>query len=1041
MKLSKDLSGWDPLKVRVRCVQDTASREPGSALIPDFLVADAEDSPMAWIANGFLKVTNQRRLENPNELEFMLSATGKLLSDPMTSTSRIQVRAALDTPSGAAGAIGAAAGIAGGGIFGGIMAGHSAAQMLSAVCTVEMERPVFSLSIEKFRWAPALELPLSNLIDPSKIAELNSFGGLLIVPVVCNPTQESQETILQFSSHDKLILLHDVSATLDWIGQKHTGEYKCSDEATDNYANYNASIGLLTFTIPPPGDPQTPPGDATSRSFTTSPLVIDLHPAIASRLADIHHGASRVETELSGHHVSFEQELLDFNHGLALHLADRKSEELKEADNSASFNTRLINLSRFFQQVPTVFMLLRKSFLLRAKVEEAALAALTDLSINCMSFGLENWRSKGAEARQANTFRELTHKETEALRQEFKGRAIRKLEKKQKQLADIQFEIEYIEKRATEFTRESFGSKPFLSPAWEEQMLKFKDATLKCQKQLAAALVEEEIARRSVKALDDKIWQVADIPVSRKIDTSFQNSGLDQNAVEFGNDLKRRMQVVNANLWEDFNQWEARIKTLPAEEQAAAALELERVRAAWKDFADNKKLQPFTTTLAKEELESLFTQSTQQDITEIHDLLRRQQQEEPGWGESLSNNFWAILQPTINAGKTAYQKLEGSEAVPVVLLDARRALNNRRPDLPLELAGVAVEAVELAGELAEVGGTLAYGLMCSILQMFNIAIKSSVKAIKFVMDAVIQRLEISTREVTNLPSQAARNAGVTAATAVGGLPSDFFTQNQKDRFLADFFRKIRPDSDHLDPAGDDPTTARSMMESMRADALSQSKARSAESPRQLVDYFRNLLSDALEPNRISEPLENPSHKSLEQLQGALTAITVNIKAYERAFKPPPQQALGPDKQGFGEALKSYTINFYEEAKKVAGEALEREHSWANIDNYLRIIGNNCAQLARIVAWGLSRYPTRLGLAAKIRIAAEAADNITSLVRVVLAECAMKPNIDAFAYDLIAYQGLAWKILVENSLNEEQATALFQREPLKEQRLGAAWSFK
>ena len=281
--------------------------------------------------------------------------------------------------------------------------------------------------------------------------------------------------------------------------------------------------------------------------------------------------------------------------------------------------------------------------------------------------------------------------------------------------------------------------------------------------------------------------------------------------------------------------------------------------------------------------------------------------------------------------------------------------------------------------------------MCSVLQAFNIAIKSSVKAIKFVMDAAIERLELPNREVTNLPTEAARRVGITAATAIGRLPGEFFNRNQKDRFLGDFFRKIRPDSSQFDSLNDEPEAARRLAHSFGTSALSDARERAAQSPQHLAGFFKYLLGDALDSTRLALPMGNHSPEVFEQLQNALDSITNNIATYQRAFQRLPQQTIDVEHQGAGEVLKAFADNLYEESKKGLVDAYDLQYSWANIDYYLGLIGNSGAQLARIVAWGLSR--SNVALATKIRVAAEAADNITSLARVVIAECAMKPNID------------------------------------------------
>jgi hypothetical protein len=695
LKLSRDLSGWEPLLIRVRCVQDTASRDPGQPLLPDFQVRDAPDSPHALLASGCLVVHGQRRRENPTEIEFTLAATRKLSVHAAPDRCAMEVLAIPETAEGAAGALATASGAAGGGLFGGILAGQSAARMLAAVCTIEIERPVFSLSVQKYRWTPADNIPLNNLIDRKTIAELNQFGGKLKVPLICNPTQESRGILLQCERNGKSILLHDASATLDWKGCKYIGKYQDDGEPGDSYENHNPRIGLLTFLILPP-DNQSP--RAGNQCFVTAPLTMDLHAAITSKVAEIHHGATQVESELAGHQVNFQEQLADFNHGLARYLADSKSDDLQEEKNRNSFNSRLINLARFFQQAPTIFGLLGKSLLLRSKVEEAALAALTDLSINCISFGLEHWRSTGAEAKQAETFRNYTHDQAKIIRQEFKSRAARRLDDVQRQVRRLEEEVQIL------FDRGRKCEHPFLSKEWEAQMSKYRDAILKSDQELLVTSASEESAKRTLQALNDPVFEIRSMTLDHQLNTALKNAGLDSDALEFGRDLQKRMEIIKAEFWEDYQQWEARVRSLPPDAQPAAMEEMTRIKDVWETHLKRKELQPFNASMPKEGLEQLFNDASRQELAEIHDTLRRQQQQEPGYIESAGNHLWAILQPTINAGQQAYQQLVNADARPTILLDAQQVLQERRSEPLLERGREISEACELA----EAGGTLAY---------------------------------------------------------------------------------------------------------------------------------------------------------------------------------------------------------------------------------------------------------------------------------------------------------------------------------------------
>jgi hypothetical protein len=247
----------------------------------------------------------------------------------------------------------------------------------------------------------------------------------------------------------------------------------------------------------------------------------------------------------------------------------------------------------------------------------------------------------------------------------------------------------------------------------------------------------------------------------------------------------------------------------------------------------------------------------------------------------------------------------------------------------------------------------------------------------------------------------ARDAGEKAATDVGGITSDFFfAWGDGTGMLKDLAVELRGQGPQL--RDKEAVLARKAELERYCQRVRDDIKEKAE--HSMLAFFEKMSRAMLEPKL--ERLEAPAKLDVTvQFQGCAdmrSKIFDSMMEYERAFS---RQDSLPD--------SDFVNNYLNYLWEIGGDITSLKCTSADLGNYLQLAGNTIAMLLRIIAAGCASTLVAMPAAAALAAFAEVADKYCALMRVALAGLISKPCVNAFVFDTIALNGLAFKTVVEH----------------------------
>jgi|GEM_PF-5581296 len=853
-----------------------------------------------------------------------------------------------------------------------------------------------TLTIDKVGWQSKKEISLPDLIKRVDFEKLQTEGGIIKVRAICKHQQNEITSSLYHgqASYSKdanqlnfsPFAINDVVGTINWMGEEIIGDY--DDEDKDHE--------FLLFKI-----------RDNPKIIPTKTIEMEIDPFYRSIITGINRAVLEIQRILK---LTDDESLHNFNQGVAEYLASNKQEMLKKNDKEVT--NRLWNLSIYFRTCPKVIQILNRVFLLKTKAEQAAIKAHTEVTMNVLNYTREELGKKTSE----KIYKKMAEDNFESIRKSHLNKVKSNIDrisdyKKQISIEADRSRIELVNKL------QELSQKP----SSEKQIRSTLDGLSKINHREAAKLKTIDIVIESNEKIAE--WFQSETlmnptaPVNVKIDDVFtkfkQELGDNPSKSHLVELIKTNQEDINRIISDRMNAYEL----------STEVMELYEPMNIFENNIPDEVLSELIEDVLGNTAEDQLSNENVEDIKKLHSLMIVQQEQENNIDKSLygqvwdglkpvASIYWGILEPLVNAGR-------------------RMARGDKKDGLTTP------EGINISGDLTDkylaskinnlyCGTTIfLFGLANSIMQIIVSIIKLISISTFYILNQLNHFLRIPYRNITNLPTNKSTLMGLNVAEKVGKLPVEFLKDRNMDRFLEETIEKIRPDSDTYANCKD-VSIAIQLAGDLQKESINEANDRNKKNLTHLGLFYLNLTKGSfeLEVDRLQEQGKDKYMNTLANqvnphlLANLLDRITANIEDYDRALTP-PREAVGPGAEGFKKASYEYVANLSLEAVKAVEEAKSLKRTWAHIDNYLTIIGNQCALILRVAALGLSKKLTTQPLALKLTAAAENADNFTSGLRLLIALTCIIPNVNAFAFDMIAYQGLEWKFMVENTLTRAE----------------------
>jgi len=456
-----------------------------------------------------------------------------------------------------------------------------------------------------------------------------------------------------------------------------------------------------------------------------------------------------------------------------------------------------------------------------------------------------------------------------------------------------------------------------------------------------------------------------DLPLAQRWEKAFLEEGQTQLKEQAQKEILNNLKVLADEWNQALAPWRLKVAGLAANDPARLAVrEVERQLAQSIEMGNMKALEVFKD-FSLDVVKNFVGDSLKSDAETLRRIAEEQRKKDQGWMAWLSDKFfgffsfiWAKL---CDFGGTLAQAW------------------NESPD----------------------GWCGLYGLGSMAIQAVLWCLKQICLIAAWLFNLIAYMAEVELPIYHGLTKRA-RDQGTSVATAKG-VPEGFFSGQGQKSVLAEWVNKVRPDRMLT------PVKSRSEAASIRSGMIAEPQAAvssASEERRSAVGQFMaQICRDSLDPERMKQVLEDRRAIQLVAAYKALGLVLENMQAYERAL-----------------SRQDNDIGYLDYVSGLVGDMYNLEYSWADIGNYLQLLGNSVAQLLRLFAMGC--MVTGVGAPAGVAAYefAEGADKISSLFRVIIAAVASKPIVNSFAYDLVALEGIVYIALVEGKADIEDLMA-------------------
>lgn len=998
--LAPDLNGWAPLTIRATTGlppdpgggYQTMEAKPQvklAKLKDEYEILDDPDSPFQAVAQVKVvaPVLDRRLSPERNGVEFKLCVPESVrwTDLPADPTFTLLVQVYLDLSGAASIALGAIG-------MGGLatqLAGKIG--MIAGSCKVRFTVPECKLHVEKARWQPINDLDLiaDGHVSLQALGPLFAEGGLLWVPITAKPEQEAANSTVKFKSG---IPINDVTASLKWMGTTIKGTFRKKDAADME--------PTLCFEILKDGKV-----GAKECTANDKPVEMDLLPQYLACFASIEAAGQKVST-LTAKDLSSELQA-HRDRGIEI-CATKKVEELRKEPYAASFSRRLGNSATFLETTPAIFLSMGQSSATRGLAVKSVIGACTDFTLECLFFFGDYYKGAKLKKQNEQAARECMERANmkscqelvDGLSEKTAGKLASVVEKMapiSQEMRAIQEEVKQLNVGLRHKTKKAVGA---LQEAKDALAKNAGDPAAKAaQAEAEAILADSAESMKKIAGLEKRVagvqTKLIELQEAEKAVKKLQGWLAEMRAAGTSAEVQRLMQ-------NKFGPSSHAAKIIEEARAAAASrintlIEL-RIREIELIRGD---LPPHLLT---PDVQAAF----QGVFAEIRALARKEVGMEALEGVFLDGNK-NFAQNSVGAAidkVTAYQNTykENAASAPSQTWGEMfsgwwNSICGWWDSIKETLANAAA-ALIMTAIFCVVTGTSFFALL-----LLGAVIMALCLIVAWFFEWGVGYVENFDRIDASQIGKFLRNKGKETLDArTVKVPEAFFNVAEQKALIKGAFDDLDPD--RFPAKMDEATKAQlaSEIKQSKASALDKASLAAIEG---LGGAFHGMAVEALDISRYEKELPAASGNHAAKFQKSLGEIKSVMKTY--------QEELAANEQDFFDFAQSRATKIWN---------MESGIAWPEIATYMKLINSYISLAAKLAICLLSLLPVpKSASGGMLQILGKLAlvDIITSGIRMLVCAMGTLPCANAFAMDLLALQGIAFRTLVEGeSIDEPDA---------------------
>jgi hypothetical protein len=228
-----------------------------------------------------------------------------------------------------------------------------------------------------------------------------------------------------------------------------------------------------------------------------------------------------------------------------------------------------------------------------------------------------------------------------------------------------------------------------------------------------------------------------------------------------------------------------------------------------------------------------------------------------------------------------------------------------------------------------------------------------------------------------------------------GVSAEFFTGAGQKQAIQAAMGKADPDNLPASVTAPDKGARQGFKDQVRSGLKDHAVREQGQQKKEIYGFVIQQCKWALASDRITKIAPDFTRVQATSANGAVKYLIERMGEYNKQFE-------------FGNA------GFFEFVKNMAWDSVDLKFSWAELGNYLQLIGSQITLLARIACGVLIFTVVGAPFVPGILGAAEVIDLVTASGRVLISIVCTTPCVNAFAYDLVAVHALAFDSLIEGT---------------------------